>query len=326
LARKKLTKKQRRNRIKIAVSTLVLILVFGLGVLFERSSYSISNLYTNISQTVTQFVEGLKQPTPQVKADSAQVHIFDVGQGSAALYQSSDGTNILIDTGRHDDDEQKIISYLDEHLGIGNAIDLLIFSHNHADHIGNSDLIFDYFDVEEVWMNGLDATSAVYEDTLDAIADSGADYYEPNAGDTTETGPFSIEVLHPEEGSSNEDQNDESIITRITVNDLSIMTSGDATYNVEDEVIQNNGQLNSDILVIGHHGSKESTGRNWLNAVNPELAVYSAGRSNSYGHPHNQVIDRVEDVGVPLYGTDKNGTVSFYIDENGSYEVEMDQE
>lgn len=326
LARKKLTKKQKQRRTNLLAGVIIAIFAFGLGLFFGDYSFSLPNQITQWSNSISRWFNSLDRPSTGLAAGSAEIHVLDVGQGDSTLLQSSDGTNILIDTGRYDDSDQQIISYLDEHIGIGGTIDLMIFTHNHTDHIGNGDLIFEYYDVEEVWMNGLDATTTTYENVVDAALDSDVEYVEPKAGDEAEVGPFFIEVLHPQSDEQIDDQNDESIVTRLTVNGVSMMTSGDASYYVEDKIIQNGGQLTSEILITGHHGSSDSTGRNWLNAVNPEIAIYQASAGNQYGHPHDELLQRVENQGVPLYGTAENGTISFYIDANGQYELDVEYE
>lgn len=326
LAKKKLTKKQKRRRVNLLSGIIIAIFSFALGLFFGDYSFSLPNQINQWSNSITRWFSSFDRPSTGITAGNAEIHVLDVGQGASTLLQSSDGTNILIDSGRYDDESQQIISYLDEHIGIGGAIDLVIFTHNHTDHIGNGDLIFEYYDVEQVWMNGLDATTATYENVVDTILESEAEYVEPKAGDDVEIGPFFIETLHPQPNEQLDDQNDESIVTRITVNGVSMMTSGDASYYVEDEIVQNNNQLTSEILITGHHGSSDSTGRNWLNAVDPEIAVYQADLNNQYGHPHDELINRIEDKNIPLYGTAENGAITFSINENGQYDMELEYE
>jgi len=324
LAKKKLTKKQKRRRINLLAGIIIAVFGFALGLFFGDYSFSLPNRINQWTNSVTGWFSSFNKPSTEITVGSAKIHLLDVGQGSSTLLRSSDGTNILIDSGRYDDENQRIISYLDEYIGIGGTIDLVIFTHNHTDHIGHGDLIFDYYDVEQVWMNGLDATTATYENVIDAIMESEAEYEEPKAGDDIEIGPFFIETLHPQPDEQLEDQNDESIVTRITVNGVSMVTSGDASYSVEDEIIQNNNQLTSEILIAGHHGSSDSTSKEWLNAVDPEVAVYQAGLNNQYGHPHDELMHRIEEKGIPVYGTAENGEITFSINENGQYDMALE--
>lgn len=319
---KKLTKKQKRNRLQLIFGLVASILVFGLGYLFGTDQIQgVDDLWNTIQQKA-------QQVRPSINGNQedffAKVTVFDVGQGSSALYQSGDGSNILIDSGRYDDSDQQIISYLDQTVGIGNSIDLVIFTHNDADHIGHGDLIFEYFDVQEVWLNGLDHTTATYESLLDAILDSEAQYEEPKSGYQTEVGYFTIDVLHPQKNPLTNDQNEESIVTHMKVGDFSMMSTGDVSYEIEDLLIHQNHDLQSDILLLGHHGSQYSTGRDWIDSLSPKLAIYSAGQGNSYGHPHTKTIHRLKESQIPYYGTIENGTISILIEENGNFQVELE--
>lgn len=326
--RKRVTKKQRARRRQITVGILIASAAFLVGLFFGDHSIGMDTIYFQIEEWtngVNRWVSQFNRPSASEAASKAEIHVFDVGQGAATLYQA-DGTNVLIDTGRYDDSEQRILHYLDQEIGTGGTIDLLIFTHNDADHIGNGELVLEYYDVEEVWMNGMDHTSATYERVLDALLDSEADYVEPKAGDEIEIGPFWIEVFHPLEDEVMQEQNEESIVTRFTVNDISIMSSGDVSYDVEDRIIDDFNQLTSEVLMVGHHGSQYSTGQNWIEAVNPEVAIYQAGEGNYYGHPHEEVESRLNDVGVPLYGTIEHGNITLIIDENGEYTLETERE
>lgn len=202
---------------------------------------------------------------------------------------------------------------------------VMVFFHNDSDHIGHGKLVLEYFNVQEVWMNGMDHTSTVYDDLLDALLASDVAYQEPKAGDTIEKGAFTIEVLHPTADSPQNDANEESLVTRISFDGITLMTSGDVSTARENDIIERSGNLQSDILMLGHHGSNSSTGENWLQAVNPQIAFYQAGVDNQYGHPSPETVERVEAAGIPLYGTAELGTISIYIDENGEVNVQTER-
>ena len=321
--RRKLTKKQRENRRKTVVFLLLFLGVFFLGYFVGENGLNKDKWVQSIEQIeskIQSYFETEKAPN----ASSAEIHILDVGQGSSTLLQAEDGTTILIDTGRYNDGDKKILRHLDTYVGTGGTIDLLIFTHNDADHIGYGDRILTYYNVEEVWMNGVDTTTKVYEHVLDAIASSSAKYVEPKAGDVKNVGPFAIKVLNPQEGDTN-NQNDQSIATKISINDFSIMNTGDVDMKIETEIMQRHHALQSDVLILGHHGSKYSSSQEWISKVEPELAVYSAGEGNSYDHPNDEIIERIIKNDIPFYGTDINGTISLFIDETGSYTIKVEK-
>lgn len=321
MARKKLTKKQIEKQRRAMVSTLLVSVAFLLGIIFGDSDLGFDSFSAFIQEwtsNIERWADGWSRPSALESTDSATIYVFDVGQGAATLLQAED-TNILIDTGRFDDSEQRIMGYLDQHVGIGNQIDLLIFTHNDADHIGHGELVLEYYNVDEVWMNGMDHTTRTYERVLDAMLDTDVEYSEPKAGEEFEVGPFWVEVLHPLPTEVMRDQNEESIVTRITVNDFSFMASGDVSYHVEDQIIEDFNDLSSEVFLLGHHGSRYSTGRNWLEALNPEIAIYQAVEENTYNHPHEEVVNRLNDGNIDLYGTAEHGTITITIDEQGNY-------
>ncbi|MFC6464609.1 ComEC/Rec2 family competence protein [Marinilactibacillus sp. GCM10026970] len=321
--KKKMTKKQKQQRIQVSVTAFLIALAFFIGLFFGDNPYD-ADYFTDKWQELTrEWSTYLPRFEPE-SSSNGTIRFFDVGQGSSTLYQSEDGTNIVIDTGRYDDSDKRIVSYLDKYIGTGGKIDLLIFTHNDADHIGNGDLVLEYFQVDEVWMNGVDHTTRVYEKLLDAISESDANYYEPNAGETKDIGPFKIEVLNPQESNRTTDHNEESIMTRTTISGTSIMNSGDASSTVEKQIVKQYSNLKADVMLVGHHGSKDSNSTEWLSAVDPEVAIIQAGLNNSYGHPHEETLERINHQGISLYSTMDEGTVTVTVEEDGTFSVNKD--
>lgn len=321
---KRLTKKQKRRRLSLVGAVICVAIGLLIGLAIGDDSFhweTVHDLWQSFahqtSQTVTEHL-----PRPQENRD--ELHILDVGQGSATLIKSADGHTVLIDSGRHDDGEKRIIDDLDELIGTGNTIDLLIFTHNDSDHIGHGDLILDFYQVGEVWMNGLDHTTRTYLNLLEAIDRSGAEYREPKMGHTKHLGEMTIEIWHPFSDEYLTDQNEASLIGRISLPSFSVVFSGDASYYVEDKIIERVGDVRADYMIAGHHGAHDSTGRNWLEAVGPQAVFYSAGYGNMYGHPHDELIYRVHDEGIPLYGTDEWGRISLVFGENGQLHFSAD--
>ncbi|SHE36876.1 Metal-dependent hydrolase, beta-lactamase superfamily II [Atopostipes suicloacalis DSM 15692] len=330
--RKRLTKKQRERRNRWVLGGLIAFFIFIGGYLTGRQDIDLRGIQAKLDETFVQLEEQIKNRTqPSKKSDvsgaggTGQIHLFDVGQGSSTLYIASDGTSVLVDTGRYDDSEKRIISYLDQYIGLGEKIDLLVFSHNDSDHIGHGDLVLEYFDVQEVWMNGMDHTSKVYADLLDTLLEQDVEYVEPKAGERFNRGAFDLQILHPAPDSPQKDPNDESIIMRMVFDNLSVMTSGDASIPREKDVIKRNFHLKSDLLILGHHGAKNSSGEQWLEAVQPKMAFYQAGVNNSYGHPSPETLERLAAENIPVYGTDEFGTISLYIDEAGEITMETEK-
>ncbi|WP_088825581.1 MBL fold metallo-hydrolase [Listeria goaensis] len=242
------------------------------------------------------------------KLDGASFTFFDVGQGDSTLIEADDGTTILIDTGRSDDN--RILTYLKEKNV--EKIDLLLLTHPHADHIGNADKIIQTYKPKEIWMDGLTFNSSIYERVIDAALDSGAAYKEPRTGDEASFGPFELSVLSPKTLSN--DANNDSIAIRLTYKDILAIFTGDAEKGREEEMVDSGINLKADILDLGHHGSSTSNQPFFLDKVEPEVAIYSAEKGNSYGHPHVEVLEWLKERNIQTYGTDVNGTVTITTD------------
>ncbi|WP_440895044.1 MBL fold metallo-hydrolase [Amphibacillus sp. Q70] len=242
------------------------------------------------------------------------IHFIDVGQADATLFQTDDVT-ILFDAGNWN--RRDVVEYL-QALHI-EKIDLLIGSHPDADHIGQMPLILEQFQVDEMWMSGVESTSRVFEQTLNKMLEHEVNYHEPRAGESYQLGDLLIEVIAPEQLTN--DANEDSISIFLQYGNSSVVMTGDAGARAEANMIDVRESLAADILHVGHHGSNTSTSASFLTAVNPDYAIISAGEDNSYGHPDQEVVDRIRDNGTELFMTYQHGTIIFASD-GQTFEVE----
>lgn len=253
-----------------------------------------------------------------------KAHFIDVGQGDATLFtlnKDEEEISILFDTGDWQGNE--VVPYLKEQ-GI-TTIDLVIISHPDADHIGQLSKVIENFTVEEVWMSGNESTSNTYQTAMEKILSEDIGYHEPRTGEEYELGPIELKVLYPEDISGK--ANEESIGIRLAYDQVSFVLTGDAGIKEEKKMIEAVPSLRSTFLHLGHHGSKTSTDPAFLNAVQPQIAVYSAGEDNSYGHPSPEVIELLNEKNIDWYGTDMDGTIVVTTDgEAYSIETEMSEE
>ncbi|WP_232725644.1 MBL fold metallo-hydrolase [Bacillus sp. FJAT-44742] len=251
------------------------------------------------------------------------VHFMDVGQADATLFEYSydgDDYTILFDAGNWN--QNNVVDYL--HSQDIESVDVMILSHPHADHIGQADTILEQFTVEEVWMSGDTHTSQTFERVMDAIDESDVAYEEPRAGEVYDVGPLTIEMVNPD--SINGDLHQGSLSARFLYGDsFSLLLTGDAEQETEQAMINRGHEVEADILQLGHHGSDTSTTSAFLDEVRPEIAIYSAGEGNQYGHPHDSVINRLEEREIEIYGTDVHGTIIVTTD-GESYQVTTSQE
>ncbi|MBO1005444.1 MBL fold metallo-hydrolase [Pseudogracilibacillus auburnensis] len=250
------------------------------------------------------------------------VHYIDVGQGDATLFQYVDENTeytILYDTGDWQGNE--VVPYLQKENV--HFIDVIIISHPHADHIGQLENVMKNFDVGEVWMSGNSTNTKLFQSAMEAVLESDANYEEPTAGDIFDIGSLELVVLHPESltGGLNED----SLSIRFTYGEVSFLFTGDAYKKQERQIIQRTDDIQADFLQLGHHGSKTSSDPEFIEAVQPKYAIYSAGAGNSYGHPNEEVVDLFAEKEIPLYGTDMHGTIMVKTDGvKSTIETEID--
>lgn len=241
-----------------------------------------------------------------IEKGDLKVHYIDAGQADATLFEFADESEeytILYDTG--DWNKTDVVDYLSNE-GI-EELDLVIVSHPDADHIGQLDKVIEQFEVGEVWMSGNTTTSDVFARSLEAIQKNEVGYYEPRAGDQFDIGPLAMEIIYPVELTGN--TNADSISMVVTYGNIDFMFTADAGKAQEIEMVNSGRNIDAEILSLGHHGSDTSSEPAFIDAVSPEVAIYSAGADNSYGHPHQEVVSVIKDKGIDLYGTDVYGTI-----------------
>ena len=237
-------------------------------------------------------------------AGTLQVHYIDVGQGDSELIISPEGQVTLIDGG---ESGSGALAYL-QAKGITH-IDLMVATHPHADHIGGLVDVLDALPVKEVVTNGVPTTTATYEHFLDGIKKAKAVYKEAKKGDTLKLGSLSFAVLSADTSFASQDLNQTSLVLRLVFGKVSFLFMGDAGKPIEQELLAAHTGVSADILKVGHHGSSSASSPVFLAAVHPQVAIYSCGAGNSYGHPAPVTIVNLLATGATVYGTDVNGTV-----------------
>ncbi|HEX9988192.1 MAG TPA: MBL fold metallo-hydrolase [Chloroflexia bacterium] len=255
--------------------------------------------------------DGLADP-PTPGPDDVQVHFINVGQGDAILILAPGGQVALIDGGYRG---MGTVEYLQAH-GV-ERIALMVATHPHADHIGGLVDVLHEIPVDEVVTNGYLYTTQVYEQFLDGIAASKARYREVHKGDTLKMGALTFQVLNPESGRDYGDINDTSIVLRMAYGSTSFLFTGDAEAQAERSMVASGQVLQATILKVGHHGSRTSTTSEFVRAVQPQVAIYSAGVDNPYGHPHTSPMENLAREGAVVYGTDLNSTVVVTANQTG---------
>lgn len=232
------------------------------------------------------------------------VHFIDVRQGDSIFIQSPNDKTMLIDGGTAAGGD-KVVAHL-KSLGVS-TIDYVVATHPDADHIGGLLDVFEAFTVKNFVHSGKTHTSATFEKLLTAVINEGSTNIEPNTSDMIPLdSTIKIQVLHANKNAN--DNNDASLVLKLTYGNVSFMLMGDASKAIETQ-IASKYNVAAQILKAGHHGSNTSSGLSFMQKVNPKVVILSYGKDNSYGHPHSEVVDNIKKVGAAAYGTAVSGSV-----------------
>lgn len=267
----------------------------------------------------TDFGEKIKENTglSQNPASSAElsVHFIDVGQGDCTLVMC-EGHNMLIDAGESDQGK-KVVEYL-KAQNIS-RLDYVIGTHPHSDHIGGlravveSDIKIDKIIMPKIPDEQV-PTSYTYTKLLKAIINKGLTVTKADDSEF-DLGCAVINTYTPKKVYKN--LNDYSVATKITHGGNSFLITGDLGKQSEKELINRGCNLSAKVLQAGHHGSRESSIKQFLEKVHPSYAVIQCGAGNSYGHPHDEALERISKYAEKIYRNDKDGTIVFESDGKG---------
>jgi competence protein ComEC len=262
---------------------------------------------------VTTDAGGTTDSGPEVNGTLA-VHFVNVGQGDSTLVVGPTGETLLVDTGDFRDDGEHVIDYLDAQ-GI-DRIDALVSTHADADHIGGHAAVIDHLETDgdgvgAVYDPGVAASTETYERYLDAVESHDVPLYRTQTGDEIPIAGVDVDVLAPPATPlADGERNENSVVLRLSFGRTTVLLTGDAGPVEEPYLVRTHGQsLDATLLKAGHHGSSSSTSAALLDATTPAVVVVSSAYDSRYGHPHEEVLDRLGDRGVPTYWTGTHGTV-----------------
>jgi competence protein ComEC len=238
-----------------------------------------------------------------------RVSFLDVGQGDAVLIEADDEV-MMIDAGGNDQ-EVVLIDMLVK-MGI-EEIDILVGTHPHEDHIGGMDRVIERFETGKIFMPNVTHTTATFRSVMQSIKNSGLKISDSAAGSSHNLGSATWEIIAPNSGEY-EDLNNYSIVIRLVYEGTAFLFTGDCEIESEAEMLDAGWGLDADVLKISHHGSSSSNSKEFLEAVSPEYGVICVGEDNPYGHPHQEVLERLDESDIRIYRTDMDGTVVFTSD------------
>ncbi|WP_367343846.1 lamin tail domain-containing protein [Methanomethylovorans sp.] len=243
------------------------------------------------------------------RSDNLTVHFIDVGQGDSILVEY-DGKSMLVDAGESNMGS-RVSAFLME-LGIS-SLDYVVATHPHADHIGGLLTIIDQYPVGQFIDSGYPHTSQTYENMLIAIDTKDIPFHVVQRGESIDLAQgIDIQVLNPGKERSN-DINENSVVLKITDGDVSFLLMGDAGLETESSIMAAGYDVDADILKVGHHASISGSGQNFIKAVSPEISIIEVGADNNYGHPHAEILQRLQSMST-VYRTDLDGTITITTD------------
>lgn len=246
-------------------------------------------------------------------SDELSVSFLDIGQGDSILIEAPNGRQMLIDGGAN----TAVLGELGKVMGFfDRSIDVVLATHPDKDHIGGLPFVLERYRVDTFVDSMADSDTGSYRKLEDVAAQQGIATYYGERGmvvmlDDDHNVYFHILYPVPDEFTI-EETNDMSIVGKLVYGDTSFMLTGDAGKVPELMMTSTDGDyLKSSVLKAGHHGSDTSSSASFVRAVDPQYAIISAGRDNSYGHPHPATMKTLADAGAEILETSEEGTITF---------------
>lgn len=321
--------RRKRSPVKLLIISLAVLLaaalaIFGRGLLRKTDTGTVQNTHPaeeplDQEQVSTHDVPDAEEALPE--KHGLEVYFLDVGEADSAVI-SCDGHNMIIDGG-NSGDSSYIYTFLRQHDF--SRLDYIVNTHPDADHVGGLPGAMNFAAAGKVFSTVRNYNTKQFQNFVKYVQLAGLEINVPSPGDSFDLGSAKVTVLGPYELNDNS-----SIILRVEYGDTSFLFTGDATSGEEAEILSHSETIRSNVLKVGHHGSDTSTSKQFLVAVSPEYAVISVGGNNNYGHPTQNVLDRLKASGVRLFRTDINGiirftsdgsTIEFSVDKNESVDT-----
>ena len=248
-----------------------------------------------------------------------KIHFINVGQGDACLIIGENNTKILIDGGgssSYDVGKNVLLPYLlDRQI---TCLDYIIISHFDDDHATGVAQILGKIDVSSIILTKQLEENDTYRHILSISKEKKIKLIYVKEGDVLKIGGIKISIIHPENKLMiNKPMNNNSIVCKVEYNSFSMLLTGDIEMEAEELILRKNINLKADVLKVAHHGSKTSTTEEFLKTVNPKVALIGVGKNNNFGHPSNEVVQRLKENGTRIYRTDENGEISITVNKKG---------
>ena len=318
-----------------AVVLYYVFLIVWCVIYYMKVFSGISGKYRNVLPAILYLII-----TIQLRYDtgcSMKISMLDVGQGDSIVLQTGDGFNALFDggsTSKKNIGRYRIYTYL-KYAGV-RSLDYVFVSHPDKDHISGIyeliDMCDNTFEIKNIVLPHINDTDETLLEIRKMADGAGINVLYACRGDALSAGNLSISCVHPCKNYNYESANDYSAVYLISFGKFSMLMTGDAESKAEKCLIQDARKSDSvvdlqklsgiNVLKTGHHGSRGASSENFLRFVKPETALISCGVDNSYGHPHNETLQRLKEAGTKVYRTDDRGEIMVRVWED-SYAIEV---
>ncbi|MDP6458486.1 MAG: lamin tail domain-containing protein, partial [Candidatus Bathyarchaeota archaeon] len=265
------------------------------------------------SEPETEPVLPFIQTTPPIPlSENVIVHFIDVGQGDAIFVDTPD-LDMLIDGGPRSAGDL-VVDYL---LTLNvTRIDYVVATHPHADHIGGLITVLEEYNISQIPVvidSGYPSTTVTYQDYVSSVG-SRTVQTAIRGNSILLDDRVVVTILNPIHPLEFDDANDNSIVMRLQVYNMTFLLTGDSKASTEASILDAGIDLSSTVLKVAHHGSQTSTSSEYLELADPEVALISVGGGNRYGHPHQETLDALVIKNVIIYRTDLHGSVKITTD------------
>lgn len=257
--------------------------------------------------------------------NGVEIYFLDVGQGDSTIIRTAKNKTIVIDGGEGEksgfDYGKNVLFPFLINKGV-RKIDFLIFSHFDSDHCGGLIYLLENIKVEKILIGKQFEKNENFEYIVNLANKKDIKIIELQAGNKINIEKnSSLEILWPSvaEKISENAINNNSLVCKFVYKNFSMLLTGDIESIAEEKLLgkyKNTNRLNANILKIAHHGSKTSSIQEFLNEVNPKIALIGVGRKNKFGHPNQEVLERLKEKGIQIYRTDQNGEIQIIVKNN----------
>ena len=300
-------KKKTNDKLAKAIRTFIALILMVVAVyfggddvmkMFTAHSQEVNAQPTDLQNVSVATGKGCIAPI-DINEDILRVYFFDVGQADSILIVNA-GQSMLIDAGNNGDGNLVVNNI--KTIGIS-KLDYVVGTHPHEDHIGGLDNVINSFKVGKVMMPKTTTNTKTYEDVIDAVSNKNLKITVPKVGYTFKVGNADCEVMSI--GDNSENLNECSIVIKLEYDGINYLFTGDAETTNE----KARSWPKIEILKVGHHGSTTSSSQEFLNQIQPQIAIISCEKGNDYGHPHKETLQKLNKMKATIYRTDEKGDI-----------------